>query len=244
MIELFKFLSNLERTEGISLFISLCLFLFLIPYYSLIIKYFKYIVLKKELKIISFDYSTLPLKYEDFINNLNSKKNNFLIINTPIYFTWKVEGAKKIDILPLYKNAKGNTAKSIIKENVKMYKLVAHGFNGKSVESIIDLSGELFYKINTNPLASNQKIIRQNPLIHSTNFSFTNINTFNKTNLKIRNLNYWKRNDLPNIKKRKLNLSYFSNNNHKNERLGEILNESKILKSYTFSTKKFQNINI
>lgn len=200
--------------------------------------------MQPDLKIISFKYSTIPFKYEDFINNLNSKENNFLIINTPIYFTWEVEGAKKVDILPLYKNAKGNTAKSIIKENVKIYKLVAHGFNGKSVESSIDLRSESFYKIQTNPLASNQKIIRKNPSIHSTDFSFRNINNFNKTKLKIRNLNSWKRNELPNIKQRKLNLSYFSNNNHKNERLGEILNESRILKSYTFSTKKFQTINI
>ncbi len=248
METLFKYLATFNKQEAIIYFVFFCSVLALFPYYEIILKYFKYFIVKKELKIISFNYSTKQHQTKANKNgtvdfNLNNS-NNLLICNSIIHFAWEVQGARKVDLFPIKENIKGNTASLIINEHIKKYELIVYGFNGESIVSTIDLTNEIFYHVETNPIASNQKIVRPNPQINSLPLSKTSFTTFDKTKLRLRNVVNFKRYRLNSIKINTINYNYFIENNTKNSLITNQLEKGKILKSYTFSTKKYNSINI
>lgn len=231
---LFSYLANLETAELVICFTFLSLILAVFPFSEVIIKYLKHFVSPTELEVIYFNYHTQKIEN---INKISGKlimpKNtqNVLINGSIINFIWKVKGAVKIDLLPIGENLKGNASADIINSNKKKYTLVAHGFNGKKIESVIDFSQEIFYSIKTNPLASNQKIIRTTPKIGSTKFSNSKALNCKLTETKPHKLISWLRISLLDIKiTKKTNLT-------------NSISRGKILKCYTFSTKKYQSLN-
>ena len=248
MEHLFEFLASFDQQEAIIYFVFLCLVLALFPYYEIIHKYLKHFIVNKELKIISFNYSTTQnqlksnkIEPDDF--NLKNS-NNLLICNSIIHFVWEVQGARKVDLFPIKQNIKGNAASLIINEHIKKYELIVYGFNGESIVSTIDLTNEIFYHVETNPIASNQKIVRPNPQINSLPLSKSSFTTFDKTKLRLRNVVNFKRYLLNNINIKTIDSNYFIENNSKNIIITNHLEKGKILKSYTFSTKKYNSINI
>ena len=245
----FTYLASLDTQVGIKYFILLCLVLGLFPYYEIIFKYAKQLIFKKDLKIINFSYSTGTSLYtgNDIIKNNSNVLNDsdkLLIINSKLNFVWEVEGASKIDLVPIGKKLKGNSASVIVDSNIKKYTLVAFGFKGEKVEAVIDFSNEIFYAIKTNPIASNAKIIRNTPLIQAQKISKSKIYTFKQTQTTTNILKNWFRNRLYEIKTDKINANYFIKTNTNKNKLNDTISKRKILKSYTFSTKKYQSITI
>lgn len=245
----FNYLASLDTQEGIKYFIFLCLVLGLFPYHEIIMKYAKQLIFKKELKIINFSYSTGTSlsKGNVTIKNKSNVLNDYdklLIINSKLNFVWEVEGASKIDLVPIGKKLKGNSASVIGDNNIKKYTLVAYGFKGDKIESIIDFSNEIFYSIKTNPIASNAKIIRNTPSIHALKISKSKISTFKQTQTTTNILKNWFRNRLYEIETDNINANYFIKTNTNKNKLNDTISKRKILKSYTFSTKKYQSITI
>lgn len=245
----FNYLASLDTQEGIKFFILLCLVLGLFPYHELILKYAKQLIFKKELKIINFSYSTgtslnkgnVTIKNK---SNVLNDSDKLLIINSKLNFVWEVEGASKIDLVPIGKKLKGNSASVIVVNNIKKYTLVAYGFKGDKIESIIDFSNEIFYEVKTNPIASNAKIIRNTPSIHALKISKSKISTFKQTQTTTNILKNWFRNRLYEIETDNINANYFIKTNTNKNKLNDTISKRKILKSYTFSTKKYQSITI
>ena len=245
METLFNYLASLGSDELIKYFILLALILAIFPYSETILKYIKYFVLKKNLEIIYFNYYTQATEYKGDKSEMNLPNSSpkILINGSVIHFVWKVEGALKVDLLPIGEKLKGNASADIINSNKKKYTLIAYGFNGQKIESVIDLSNEIFYSVQTNPIASNQTIIRTTPTIGSAKFSNKNTSNFKLTDTKSNKLINWLRTRFHNIKTNQINTDYFVNTNTNKANLNNTLSRRKILKSYTFSTKKYQSLN-
>ncbi len=245
METLFSYLATLGTAELVKYFTLLSLTLAFFPYSETILKYLKHFVHRKELEIIYFDYYTQGIEYKDDNSELNlpHSSQKILINDSIINFVWKVEGALKIDLLPIGKKLKGNASADIINSNKKRYTLVAHGFNGKKIESVIDLSDEIFYSLQTKPLASNQKIVRTSPKIGSAKFSNSKFSNFKLTETKSNKLIDWLRTGFHDIKNKQINTEYFVKTSAKKTNLTNSISRGKILKSYTFSTKKYQSLN-
>ena len=245
---LFNYLASLGVEEGIKYFILLCLTLAVLPYYEIFAKYGKQIVLREELKIITFEYATSSFVYvgkdskgkQLFTANNNE---NLLINNSVLNFVWEVKGALKVDLLPICKKVKGNAASIIIDSNIKKYTLVAHGFKGEKIESVIDFSDEVFYTIQTNPIASNQKVIRNFPSIHSNKFHRTSVLNFNLTKTGLTKLKNWYRTLLHKVETKNINTDFVVHTNSRRTAINNKIEKAKIMKSYTFSTKKYQSLN-
>ncbi len=246
METLFSYLASLESVELVIYFTLLSLILAVFPFSEIIIKNLKNFVSPTELEILYFNYQTRKIENLIEISGeliMPQSSHNVLLNGSTIHFIWKVKGALKIDLLPIGENLKGNASSDIINNNNKKYTLVAHGFNGKKIESVIDLSQEIFYSIKTNPLASNQKIIRTTPKIGSTKFSNSNALNYKLTGTKSHKLISWLRTNLLDIKTTPINAAYFVKKGSKKTRLTNSISSGKILKSYTFSTKKYQSLN-
>jgi hypothetical protein len=244
----FNFLASLSLEEGIKYFILLCLILAVLPYYEIILKYAKQIVLRDNLEILYFKYSTAPYVFigkdsdgkELYASN---DSDNLLITNTILNFVWEVKGALYIDLLPVGKKLKGNSSSVIINSDIKKYTLVAHGFRGEKIESIIDFSNEVFYSLQTNPIASNQKIIRSFPSINSNKFHKNPILNFNLTKTRLTKLKNWSRTHLHKVETININTDFVVHTNSRRTNINNQIEKAKIMKSYTFSTKKYQSLN-
>jgi len=246
METLFSYLDSLETAELVIYFTLLSLILAVFPFSELIVKYLRNFVSPTELEILYFNYHTQKIENLIEISDepiIPQSSQNVLLNGSSIHFIWKVKGALKIDLLPIGENLKGNASTDIINGNKKKYTLVAHGFNGKKIESVIDLSQEIFYSIKTNPLASNQKIIRSIPKIGSTKFSNSKALNCKLTGTKSHKLISWLRTSLLDIKTNPINAVYFVKTSSKKTMLTNSISRGKILKSYTFSTKKYQSLN-
>ena len=248
MESFFNFLSSLSLEEGIKYFVLLCLVLAVLPYYEIIIKYAKQIVLRDNLEIVYFKYSTAP--YVCIGNDSNGKEiyasnnsENLLINNSVLNFVWEVKGALFVDLLPVGKKLKGNASSVIINSDIKKYTLVAHGFKGEKMESVIDFSDEVFYTIQTNPIASNQKVIRNFPSIHSNKLHKTPILNFNLTKTGLTKLKNWSRTHLHKVDTKNINTDFVVHTNSRRTAINNQIEKAKIMKSYTFSTKKYQSLN-
>lgn len=248
MESLFNFLASLSFEEGIKYFVLLCLVLGLLPYYEVIIKYGRQIVLRENLEIVYFKYSTAPYICIGKDSNgcelyVSNTAENLLINNSVLNFVWEVKGALKVDLLPFSKNMKGNASSVIINSQIKKYTLVAYGFKGEKIESVIDLSNEVFYSLQTNPLASNQKVIRDFPTIHSNKFHKTSILNYNLTKIRMNSLKNWFRTHLHNLDTKTIKTDFVVHTNPRRKNINRHIEKAKIMKTYTFSTKKYQSLN-
>ena len=161
MAEFFKWIASLTLLEGMLYFLLAAFILGIIPYYNIITKYLKYFVYKKELNINFFNYQTITEHFIGFDEEnkpiyIRTDSEEVLIHNTKAIFFWSVDGAKKIDFLPVQENIKGNSAEIILDYNVLQYSIVAHGFSGEKITAEINLSIDKFYKIETTPISKSQ----------------------------------------------------------------------------------------
>lgn len=245
METLFNYLTSFSKEEGIKYFILLCLALAITPYYKFIIKYVKLFILREELKILSFKYSTTPLHYliENEDNPEVKNNENVLINKTLLNFTWEVKGALKLELLPISKKINGNACSIIIDSTIKKYTLVAYGIMGSKVEAVIDFSDEVFYTIQTNPISTNQKVFRNAPIINSEPYHKSLVLNYKQTKSMLNNLIYWNRNNLNKVHTIAIETDFIVHTNSRKKQLNKQIENNKIMKSYTFSTKKYQSIN-
>ena len=248
METLFKYLSSLDKSSGLKYFVIFSFILAIMPYYELISKYLKQFILRKNLKIIYFKHVISPDIYigkdskgRDLYASNDS--SDILINNSVIHFVWKVEGALKIDLLPIDRNLKGNACSSIINSNIKKYTLIAYGFKGERVEAVIDFSDNILHHLYTHDLVGNRKMIRRSLSIDSTNFHKSEILISNLTKTKKKGMRRFYRNILASVHtKNIITDNFIKNSNLKRNVLYAQIENSKVTKAYNFSTKKYQSI--
>jgi hypothetical protein len=248
MLELFKWMSELSLFEGIKLFILIAILLASIPYFNIITAFYKHIILKKKLEIHFFEYSTDQNIYlgknevgdEIFID---LPEDDILIIGTKLKLYWNISGAYRIDLLPIGENIKGNSAHIIINDKITHFTLVAYGFFGKKVETHLEIPLDKLYLLDTTHISSySDKIIRNAPLVNSSLITKKSILTKNLSQIDTNKLNDWHRVRLPKVCHIDFQIDSLISVNDKKKLLHNSLEQSRLLKSYTFSTKKYQTI--
>ncbi len=245
MTEFFEWIASLSLLDGMLYFLLIAVVLAILPYYQIITKYLKHFVYKKEVKINYFELRTIT---EHFVGvdeqntpiYIRTNSEEVFIHNTKAILFWHVEGAKRVNLLPVQENVKGNSAEILLDFNVLQYTIEAEGFAGEKITAEINLSLDQFYRIQTAPISKSG--IRPLPTIESNRFTKNNI-------LRLRE--YGKIN-LPIIKTSTIEVNQVLSNNSKklailisNDKLRnhyKKLSASSIMKSYTFSTAKYQNL--
>ena len=247
MFSLFKWMSTLSIYEGISYFILLLIILLVIPYTSIISTFFKFLIYKHELKILFFEYSVTPevLVGKDDLGReiyVDTSETDILIAGTKITFVWQVQGAYRVNLIPLKKNLSGNSANFLIVPLCLEFILEAYGFFGKKCSSTILIPIEKIYHLDITSISSFHHLIRKNPII-----DHAKLTTDLPLNKALSKSSFTSKFDWD-----KLNLlSIFSKVNHSDKiiipttkklKLYEALDSAKHLKKYTFSTAKYNTV--
>jgi len=196
----------------------------LIPYHSVLLKFLKKIFLLKRLKIHHFNYSIIKISENDFNNSQKKYFNNpdFIIEGSKLYFYWKVEGELWIKIKPKIGIVKGNTTEIIITKNNRIFILEAIGiFSKKQIEIEIPIS--IIKTLNTKELYKNKVVTKLSDkyLSSSKNLNLISFSKNNTSNLALIKMTYL--------------------NRHKSN---SYIEKQDIVKNYSFSTKKYNSINL
>lgn len=117
-----------EKTLWI-IFLSITLLFILLPNISFIYRFLKSIYLFKQARIIDFSWRVSPDIFLGKIENKehfwHSNQHSFVIEGGKIILNWHVIGAYRIDLMPLKKRIKGNTAEIIAQKNNNRFQLIA-----------------------------------------------------------------------------------------------------------------------
>jgi len=245
MIEFFEWIGGLPLLDGMLYFLLIAVVLAIIPYYQIITKYLKHFVYKKEVKINFFELRTITEHFVgiDEQNNpiyIRTNSEEVFIHNTKAILFWNIEGAKRVNLLPVQENIKGNSAEILLDFNVLQYTIEAEGFDGEKVTAEINLSKENFYSIETAAISRSQ--IRPLPAIHSHQYTKNkklSLRSYKKTNLPTINTKSIQLNNIISTNSKKLEILICNDNLRSHYKK---IASSSIMKSYTFSTAKYQNL--
>lgn len=250
MEALFKWMSELDLTEAVKLFFILSVILALIPYSDIIKVFFRQLILRKELKIHFFEFSAAQNVFagKDEKGNdlfIDIPNDDIFIVGQKIKLYWKVEGAYRVDIDPIGKKLKGNCAHSLINLNSINYVLTAYGFWGKKESLEISIPEDRIYYLDTTQLSHySDHIIRPVPLISTNRVTdnYPKVKSF--SNSKLRNTKSWGRGNLLGLNTATIHTKNIVHPNPKKQLLYKRLDVARILKTYNFSTKKYQDASI
>jgi len=205
------------------------------------------LVYHRDLKIVFFEYSVSPqvlvgkdeLGREIYVDNNNS---DILIAGSKLTFVWQVEGAYRVDLIPLKKNLSGNSANCLIDSERLEFILEAYGFFGKKCSSTILIPLEKIYHLDITSLSSFHHLIRKSPVIQQ-----EKLTTHLPLNMPLSKSSYtntfdWGGFSLYSI----FNKAKYSNAiispDRKKRKLYEALDNAKHLKKYSFSTAKYNTV--
>ena len=241
MVEVFKWFGTFSPMEGWAIFIGLCLFMTIIPYYGLIKRILIIFFTNESPEIVDFSWRIAP----DYLIHQAEEKEYYyhpsqglVYIGCPIILTWQVKGAYRIDINPDYAKLKQNSLITVIREKGNIYTLYAYTFKGKIAQKLC-IPDELVVRLNTRHLggsnAFNQPESRVlvnktgyskfNGKSHTTSYTFS---LFKKLVPKYKRMS--------DVSKR-LQLKMVDNP-IKNE-INSYIREQKIVKGYNFNPSKY-----
>ena len=237
-------------SEGLKYLLIIASILALMPYTEIITKYLRQIVLRKKLEIHFFEYSVEQNIYagKDEKGNdiyLDLPNDDIFISGTKLKLYWKVEGAYRIDLDPVQTKLKGNAAQVLINPDVAKYTLTAFGFWGKKLTAEINIPLDKIYFLDTTPFSEySNKIIRTTPKVNVMSTTAANIIVQQYTHGKLFKMNNWLRTHLLKPTNSKIVTDKLIHANMNRKKLYKNLDDSRLLKSYTFSTKKYQKIDL
>lgn len=250
MESLFKWMSEMGTSEGLKYFLIIASILALIPYTEIITKYLRQIVLRKKFEIHFFEYSVEQNIYAGKDENgndiyLDLPNDDIFINGTKLKLYWKVEGAYRIDLDPIGVKLKGNATEVLINHNVTKYTLTAYGFWGKQLTAEINIPVDKIYILDTTPFSEySNKIIRTAPKVSVMPTTEANIIVQQYTQGKLFKMNDWLRTHLLKPTNSKIVTDKLIHANINRKKLYKNLDDSRLMKSYTFSTKKYQKIDL
>jgi hypothetical protein len=157
MNSFFEWLSELDNSTQLLLFMLVVFAIVIIPYLSLIKKYIIYLIRPETLRIDFFELESSPHVYvgEDIDGaDLYAEivGEGIFIDGCSAMLIWGVTGARSVEIKPLGKTLNGNSATVIINAEQLEYTLVAKGFNGKTITSTLRIPERDLYHLSVTPL--------------------------------------------------------------------------------------------
>jgi hypothetical protein len=243
MHSFFEWLSELEKSTQLMLFLLVAACMIIIPYASFIKRYILHLIKPQPLQIEFFELESSPHVYVGKDRQgaelyAEVAGEGIFIDGCAATLIWKVTGAKNIDIHPVGKSLDGNAATVIIDASQPQYTLTATGFNGKTITAGIRIPDRELYHLDVAPLGDlvttgNNRTLATEPLTESLpkNRCFTKDQPI-----------VGSRNSLigPNISH--LNPEPVALRNDKRRELHTALDKRRILAVYNYSTTKYNAI--
>lgn len=246
MKELFDWLYTLNSSLLSIIAVIAALIMFLIPFMDQITSIFWIIISNKKAEIVDFSWRLIP---DLNIGERAEKKFYFLKTEYPIIYegmiiliNWQVIGAYRIDIKPLGKNLKGNTAKVVLSSERCHYTLIAHTFKGK-LKKELTIDSIKILKLKTFNISKELLYGQSNHILKTKELVNNNYNSFEKfTYLFFRKLTYLSERVYFKRKSIRMNVKrlYFSTNLKEDKsNLRNILTHSFKNKHFIFNTKAY-----
>jgi hypothetical protein len=241
MESLFKWMSEMSTSEGLKYFLIIASILALLPYTEIISKFLKQLVLRKKLEIQFFEYSVTQNIFagkDDEGNDiyLDLPNDDIFISNTKLKLYWKVKGAYRVDLDPLGVKLKGNAAEVLINPDVTRYTLTAYGFWGKKLTAEINIPLDKIYYLDATPFSE-----YTNNIIRTTHKA---ILVQQYSHGKLFKMNDWLKSHLIKPVNSKIVTDKLIHANINRKKLYNNLDNSRLLRTYNFSTKKYQKIDL
>ena len=178
MIQFFEWIATLNPYQSWGLFALICAAMAFAPNAKVTFKWLSLLFSNQEPKILDFswrvskDHFLLLSKGKKYY--LNASKQNFILEGGKLIINWHVKGAYRIDVLPIGKKLKGNTAVIGAKRSQNHLKLIAYTTKGKLEKELI-INPALFRSLVTVNLSQEDQF-KQNTQVLKT-ISFTSANT-------------------------------------------------------------------
>jgi hypothetical protein len=242
MADFFTWISQMSRLEAFSYAILVALVMGIIPYSTFLYMAIQKIVLWKKMKVIHFGYSFYPnLVRSTSVIDSNFEllpENNFILEGSPVILKWQIEGAIQVRLLPGIGKVKGNAAEVLVSRNRRHFSLEVKGLFSKQILQVeIPLD-----KIKTLETSDISEFKVETYVEKVTSYSITQSALF--TNSLIRSLPVVKQ--LVNVSlnaTRKLIIKRPLDIQKSSENANNIVSRQKLVKSYSFSTKKYNKYN-
>lgn len=178
MIQFFEWIATLNPNQAWGLFALICSAMAFAPYAKVTFKWLRLLFSNQEPEIIDFSWR---VSKDHFLLNtrgkkyyLNASKQNFILEGGKLLLNWHVRGAYRIDVQPIGKKLKGNTAVISAKRSQNCFKLIAYTTKGK-LERELQIDPMLFRDLATLNLSQEEQF-KQNKQARKT-ISFTSANT-------------------------------------------------------------------
>lgn len=241
MEALINWMESLNPSEAIRYAILLAGIMIFIPLSDTISKLIKKLVSMKKMKIVQFGYSfsvkdlEIPDTSEDVVVNRNSA--DFVIEGGKALLFWKVEGALSVRVYPKIGKVSGNLAEVLVTRQNRSFTLEARGlFSRERMTLSIPES-----KIKTLETGEISKKKVQTEVTKVKSLPFTKRQISNRT-MKAKQL--FNRRVFLGSKSRGWSMNYQLPKRliQLKINLSEFIQKSKILKTYSFSTKKYNSL--
>ncbi len=243
MHSFFEWLSELDKSTQLLLFLLVAASMIIIPYASLIKNYILHLIKPEPLHIEFFELESSPHlhigKDKQGADLYAEVAGEGIFINgCAATLIWKVTGAKNIDIHPVGKSLNGNAATIIIDVSQPQYTLSARGFNGKTLTATIRIPDRDLYHLDVAPLGDLAITGKNRSLATETiTGSLPTNRHFTKDQPIVGS-----RNSLINPNVSRLNPEPVALRNDKRRELHTALDKRRILAVYNYSTTKYNAI--
>lgn len=154
MFNFYQYLSTLSFWELFYIALPIVSLLILMPYFGHIFKVLRILIRFERLEILQFEIFYTPV-YSEKDSQLFGTSSDYFLSGTTATLYWRIKGASRVDLYPIGRNLKGNSANIIIENDNRDYTLTIYGLFGKK-SSTISIPAESIKKIETEKISENE----------------------------------------------------------------------------------------
>lgn len=241
MERFFQWCAELTTPQTITFLGLLALVMFLIPYGNTIYAFIQYVIFPKPLEIHSFRYHFVDHVSDPINSERELASPDFIVKGSVLLISWKVTGAWRVDIEPIGQNLKGNAAYITFNPNCLQFTLKAHRFFSPIQVAVLNIPQSSGYRLENAKIASFHVPSKPAHSPKNNSFSKSILDTLTLTISRILNqkLVTKQANIHPNVGSISSIKEFTGTAGQKN--IYRKLDEQKVIRSYTFSTKKYPN---
>lgn len=178
IVAFFNWVASLPPQQAWGLFLILCIIMAFVPYAGVTFRYLSVLFQHEKPEILDFSWrlaeDQLLQKNQDKSIYLNASNQGFILEGSKILINWNVKGAYRIDVLPIGKKLKGNTAIIAAHLVSNGFTLVAHTWKGKITQKLV-INPALYRQLNTLNLSNEDHFLQSNTQRNTTAFSSANV---------------------------------------------------------------------
>jgi hypothetical protein len=253
MENFFKWLALLTPTEAVCYAILVCGVMLFIPFSDIFFKLIKKVVLMRRMSVHFFSYQFYPVEMLVSKDGKNVRqvfeKPNFVLDGGKVLLYWKVEGALSVSLYPRYGKVNGNMAEVMVSSNNREFQLRVKGLFSTKIVSL-SIPEACIKQLETKELSA-AHFLTNVPLVKSYAFTenvFSNeqftlgrISSFGLSSTATGNVELSK---IPLGFTRRLTYRFAEKLKSKKTNVQLRIESNLLTKVYSFSTKKYNQVNI